>query len=286
MKVELKNKIVFGLWLLFGTTVFVLLIAAAQKRMSNLCGGLKIEINTDHQSYFVTEKEVNEIVNASGNITEREVKSVDIAALELAIQKNAWVKNAEIYFENNNTLHIDIQQRQPIARLFTVNGNSTYIDKEAMRLPIKTNACSRVLAITGFPSDNNILAHTDSMLLMQVKEVANFVSTDTFWNAQIAQVDINTSGKFELVPTVGNHIVLLGDTNDLKEKFKRLYTFYTKAWLQNGMNTYSIIDVRFNNQVVATRKGSFIEKSDSIINTLQPLDSLMHTSNDSLQRGL
>ena len=87
---------------------------------------------------------------------------------------------------------------------------------------------------------------------MEVKQITNYINVDTFLNAQIAQVNITTSGKFELIPTIGNHIILLGDARNLKEKFDRLFTFYTKAWLQNGINNYEVIDVRFNNQILQT----------------------------------
>jgi cell division protein FtsQ len=282
LKVEVKNKIVFGLWLFIALSVLVLFVAAFQKRKTGLCVGVHIEISTNNQNYFITQKEINEVVNVGGMISEKEVKSIDIAALESAMEKNPWVKNAEIYFENNSTLHIDVEQRIPIARLYSVNGNSTYIDSEALRLPIKNNASARVLIVTNFPSDNDVLAHTDSMLLNQTKEVANFIYRDSFWNAQIAQVDITTSGKFELVPVIGNHTIVLGNADNLKEKFARLYTFYTKAWLQNGVNTYSTIDIRFDNQVVATRKSNLYNRLDSTLKPLVSLDSVDLISNDSL----
>lgn len=283
MKIVLNKKLIIGLWLLIGLSILVLFVAASKHKKHSFCAGIKIEISGNNQTYFVTEKEVSAIINASGTITERLLKNIDIASLEKELQKNTWIKNAELFFDNNGILHIDIAQRQPIARLFTVNGSSTYIDKEGLRLPIKNTATARVLTITGFSSDNDILAHTDSVLLISVKQVADFVYKDTFWNAQIAQLDITAVGQFELIPTIGNHIIKIGDANNLTEKFNRLYTFYTKAWLQNGIDTYELIDVRFNNQVIATRKGAIKNNIDSSysLNTLN-LDSTLKTSIDSV----
>ncbi len=283
MKVELKNKIVFGLWLLIGLSILILFVAAMQSKKNSLCAGSKVEISAGNQNYFVTEKEVNEIINASGDIKEHTIQSIDIATLEAALKKNSWIKNAELYFENNGMLHVDIEQRQPIARLFSVNGNSYFLDKTALRLPVKNATTARVLVITGFPSDNDTLAHADSVLLMSVKNVVNYVYADTFWNAQIAQININSSGKFELTPAFGNHIIQLGDANNLKDKFDRLLTFYSKAWLQNGIDTYEMLDVRFSNQVVATRKGSLKNIVDSVANSPILIDSLNNNSNDSLR---
>lgn len=274
MKIEVKNKIILGLWLLVALSVLVLFVAARQSKKHSFCAGCKIEISGNNQNYFVTEKEVAEIVNASGDIKEKSIENIDIAVLENALQKNSWIKNAELYFENNGVLHIDIEQRQPVARLFCVDGTSSYIDKNGLRLPVKNTATARVLAITNFTSSNNVLANTDSLLLNGVTQLSNFIYADSFWNAQIAQVNITSTGKFELVPTIGNHIVQIGNANNLKEKFDKLYTFYTKAWLQNGIETYEMIDVRFNNQIVATKKGSFRNIVDSVKNPLLAIDSM------------
>jgi cell division protein FtsQ len=59
-----------------------------------------------------------------------------------------------------------------------------------------------------------------------------------------------------MVPVMGDHIVTLGNAEDIDKKFNRLYTFYRKAWLQNGMNTYEKLDVQYANQVVAIKKGA------------------------------
>ncbi len=282
MKVELKNKIILGLWLFAALSVLVLFVAASQKRKNGLCAGSKIDITASNQIFFVTQKEVNEIINSNGDIKEKKVNSIDIANLENALQKNVWIKNAELYFDNNATLHVDIKQRQPIARLFCVDGVSHYLDENAVRLPIKNNASARVLVVTDFPSSNEVLARVDSLVLKDVKAISNFIYADSFWNAQIAQVNITNTGKFELVPTIGNHIILLGNAESLKEKFERLYTFYTKAWLQNGIDAYETVDVRFKNQIVATRRGTSVRNLMQDSTALLLRDSTL--INDSIGR--
>lgn len=251
-----------------------------QKRKNGFCTGSKVEISANNQNFFISQKEVNEIINAGGNIEERTIQNVDIASLESAIEKNPWVKNAELYFDNNSLLHIDIEQRIPIARLFCVTGYSSYLDKEALRLPVKNGAAARVLTVTGFPSDNQILAHVDSLILSSVKTLTNYIYTNTFWNAQIAQIDITSSGDFELFPAVGNLTIRFGNTDNMKEKFNKLYTFYKQAWLQNGVNTYETLDLRFQNQIVATRNGFSKQLIDSMSMQLS-LDSVV-TIKDSL----
>ena len=52
------------------------------------------------------------------------------------LKKNAWVNGAEVFFDNNDVLRINIAQREPIARIFTLGGNSFYIDSSGTELPL------------------------------------------------------------------------------------------------------------------------------------------------------
>ena len=73
--------------------------------------------------------------------------------------------------------------------------------------------------------------------------------------AQIAQVNIEPNGTFQMVPTLGDHLVLLGSVDQLEDKLNRLFTFYKKVWLGAGVNAYQFIDCRFDHQVIALKKG-------------------------------
>jgi len=161
-----------------------------------------------------------------------------------------------MYFDNNRMIQVRVLERQPIARVFVNGGNSFYVDSTALRLPLSDKLSARVPVFTNFPSDKPILAKPDSALLEGIVKLASFINTDSFWLAQIAQVNINVQSKFELVPLIGNHLILLGDAEKLPAKFKRLKTFYEQALLQQGMNTYEKLDLRFDNQVVAVKQGT------------------------------
>ena len=114
-----------------------------------------------------------------------------------------------------------------------------------LRLPVFTN----------FPSDQEKLSKPDSLLLNDIVHFTKAVQTDSFFLAQTAQVNIATNGDFELVPSVGDHIVLIGSVDNIEDKLNRLYTFYKKVWVQSGLNAYQVIDCRFDNQIVALKKG-------------------------------
>lgn len=274
MKQSIKNTIQFTLWLIVGVGIVVLFVAAFQYRKNEICNNYIVKINNHQQGNFITQSEISELLNASGVLKQKPIKRINLALLERVIEKNSWVKNAELYFENNNILHVDINQNQAIARLITVNGNSYYLDELGKRLPIKSNATTRVMVITNFPSDREKLATPDSLLLTQVTSLANLISVDSFWNAQIAQINIDFNGKFELIPTLGNQTIIFGNIENAKEKFEKLLAFYKSAWIKNGINTYSTLDLRFTNQIVAKRKGNEKTIKDSLSIPTNLIDSI------------
>ncbi|MBA3972491.1 MAG: hypothetical protein H0X46_10205, partial [Bacteroidetes bacterium] len=92
-------------------------------------------------------------------------------------------------------------------------------------------------------------------LLDEIYAMANYINADKFWSAQIQQIYINKDRDMELVPLAGDHKIVFGDTTFMDTKFKKLLTFY-----QQGLNTtgwwdkYSIINLKFKNQIVCTKK--------------------------------
>ena len=83
-----------------------------------------------------------------------------------------------------------IEEREPIARVFTLQGSSFYIDSSCMRLPLSDKLSARVPMFTSFPSDKKILSRPDSLVLNDVKQIAQYIQQDSFLMAQVAQIDI------------------------------------------------------------------------------------------------
>ena len=244
-----------ALWLLIGTGTIVLFGAAIQKKNHRKCTDVKIEITGAEKDVFIDEKDVLDLINSNGNVIGKDLSKIDLKALENALEKNMWVNNAEMFFDNNQLLHINIEERQPVARVFSAEGSSFYVDSSAIRLPLSDKLSARVPVFTNFPSDKENLSQPDSEMLFNVVKLGKFIVADSFWMAQVSQIAILSNAEFEIIPTIGDQIIELGNADDLENKFARLNSFYKQSWLQNGMNKYEKIDVKFDGQVVAVKRG-------------------------------
>jgi cell division protein FtsQ len=137
------------------------------------------------------------------------------------------------------------------------------MDSSGRQVPLHENVSLKLPVFTNYPKEKLLRKGSDSVLIEDIKHLSNYIHSNEFWMAQIAQVDITTTKTFELMPVIGNHTIVFGSGNNYPDKFKRLLLFYQQVSAKLGFDKYSSINVQYNNQVVATKHGT-ISKIDSI----------------------
>ncbi len=276
------------LWLAVGAGTIVLLVAAIKKKDGELCSGISISIEGADNNFFVDKKDIlNAITNiVDGSPKGKIISAFDLREIEAELQKDVWVKTAQLFFDNNNRLMVNVFEREPMARVFTKSGATFYIDTSLAMLPLSDKFSARLPVFTGFPSDKGILSKPDSALLKDILAVSIAIQKDTFRAAIIDQVDITPQRDFEMVPKIGNNIIVFGDANNLDEKFGKLQKFYQQVMVKAGWNKYGTINVQYSGQIVAKRKGAEDKSSDSL-RTLQLMQAIAENAerqaSDSLQ---
>jgi cell division protein FtsQ len=249
------RKILFiTLWVCIGGGMFILLMAAITKRNRGLCKDYVITIKGAENNFFIDQKEVEELIAKKMNskIRGELVASFNLHELEQVLEKHTWISKADLYFDNKEVLHITIIEKEPVARIFTQAGSSFYIDSTGKRMPLSDKLSARVPVFTGFPEKKKLNTN-DSLLLNDVRNIAMHIIDESFWMSQVAQIDITTDRTFEMVPSVGNHIVRLGNGENISAKLNRLMIFYTQVLAKTGFDKYKLIDVQYKGQVVASR---------------------------------
>jgi cell division protein FtsQ len=264
------SRLVKGLLLVFWISLSVgaltLLISAMETRNAKPCNGYHIIIEGASKGDFVDQKDVLKVLTGmNGSIKGKPMKEFDLKKMEDGLEKNPWIENAELYFDNNRELQVKVKEKEPVARIFTATGASFYIDSTLDRMPLNEKFTPRLPVFTNFPSDKKSLKGKDSALMKEVKDISVFLLRDSFWMAQIDQVDINPSREFEMVPKVGNHTVIFGNGEEIETKFHKLYIFYDDVLSRAGWNKYSAVNLSYKNQVVATRKDMQSIRADTLL---------------------
>jgi len=204
---------------------------------------LNIEF-VDNKYPFLTEENVSKLlIQKNVKLTGVPKDIIDLNELEAALNKNPIIKNAEVYMSVNGELTAKIEQKNPIAR---VNTNASYyIDERGSYMPLSSNYSARVPLVTGFIEKNN---------LENVYTVAKKVHDDEILIKYVTEIHQNNNKTISLRFRQNDFKVYLGEVNNLDKKFGNFKAFYQKALKDNTLNTYSIVNLQFDNQVVCTKK--------------------------------
>lgn len=184
-------------------------------------------------------------------------------AIEKKIVNNPSIQDAQVYKTIDGKLNVIVTQRRPIVRVFSRN-ESYYMDEFGKLMPLSAKYTSRIMVVNGFISESfakryqlNYKTIVDTLarrtLLDDIYKLASYIDKSAFWSSQIEQVYVNKDLEFELIPTVGNHKIVLGGVDNLPVKFNKLMVFYKKGLPKTGWNEYSEINLKFKNQIVCTK---------------------------------
>jgi cell division protein FtsQ len=247
-----------------GAWIFLILVLAVSMgfvnntRKQSKCSGLSIVINNEQGNYFVDEDDIRDyIYESNGDPIGQEMKTIDLANLELNIKQMEVVRNAEVYADLKGHIHIEVEQRTPIARVYFNNGKSAYMDEIGDVMPLSSKYTSRVIVINGavpLPVDISNVDVKPNPDWQNVYALVNAIRLDDFFKAQFEQIYINSSGEYELTPRVGRHSILLGKGEDIDQKLMKLKLFYKEGISKVDWNKYKQIDLRFNNQIVCAKR--------------------------------
>jgi cell division protein FtsQ len=91
-----------------------------------------------------------------------------------------------------------------------------------------------------------------AILKQRMLAVAQYIKRDSFWLAQTSEVIVNDLNDFQIIPVMGSHKILLGNTQNLKDKLDNVFAFYQNIMNKIGWDRYQILDARYANQIVAS----------------------------------
>ena len=194
---------------------------------------------------FMDYQMVNKLLIQNGGTVKNLTKSViDLHNLEAKIRSHPMVESASVFLTVDGFLKAKIRQRTPIARV-VVNNESYYIDRQAKSMPLSENFSARVLLISGYVKEQNNA---------EIQQLVTAILNDEFLKEQIIGVEIKPKNEYVLDTRVGDQKIILGNIENLDQKFKNLGSFYIKTMADSTIYKYDSINLKYNKQVVATNK--------------------------------
>jgi cell division protein FtsQ len=232
--------------LLLAYLFFALFYLNPRGKQDSICKELRVDIVDTLDRHYLTDNDIISSISKAGlSPVGKDLATINLAAIEKKLEENRLIKRTECYKTVDGTVRIKVYQRIPVLRIFSTKGNY-YVDNEGEKMPVPGNFAAYVPIASGFIEDE--------FAKKQLYEFALFLQHDKFWNSQIKQIYVAPNGDVELTPAVGNHQIVLGGMENYKENLEKLRLFYDKGLSKVGWNKYSVINLKYKNQVVCTKK--------------------------------
>ena len=173
------------------------------------------------------------------------MKSINTELIEEELLKNEMISDIQAYKTPAGIIKLEVIQKMPILRILSANGNY-YVDNQGTTMPISSRYVAYVPVVSGYVEK--------SFAVSGLYKFALFLQENEFWNDQIEQIYVHSDREVELVPRVGNHRIMLGTLDGFEEKLEHLKLFYEQAIPKMGWEKYSMINLKYKNQIVCTKK--------------------------------
>lgn len=258
-KISSKKVLRFSIGALLVAIFMVALVAASRQQNSKAIKGMEVHLNDEHEFSFLQRKDIETLLlrNRNINLSQTVIAKLDLRLMEDIARTNPWVAKADIFVDNRQILQVNITQREPVARIFDTNGGSYYMDSLLNTMPVSQGYAYPAPVFTNVPVLRNDSAQAG--LHKKIAYLSETIGRDSFWHAQVTQIEVQPDQTFVLIPLFGNQRILIGDTANVQEKLGHLFAFYKNVSGKIGWDKYETLDVRFKNQVVASPSIGWIQ---------------------------
>ena len=269
-----KNIIIYSLFAVVFIACFVFYsILSKGKKYTEIV----YEIEYPSDTLF-TEQEFNQYVKkVHSQVIGKLIDSVNLSLFEKKIETFPYISNADV-INNRGTLLIKAEQEKIIAKIFNSKDEQFYLAKSGKLVPKSKNTAGRILIVNGYiqkqyaenqyvykvekkKNEEKNKEKTNYSTLFVVWKIACFIENDPFWKAQISQIYINSHQEIELIPTVGEHVILFGTVSSsedidksIKQKFNNLGYIYTDGFKITGWDKYKSINLKYGMEIPCERK--------------------------------
>ena len=263
----MKKVFLIIFWVLFAVGLILIVFFANTENNNDVAKKPDISIHVEGENTFLTESELlDRLIYKRLYQKNMKVNLVNIKKIEAAIIKMEEVKKVRVYKNIGESWNIDVELRNPIARIFTLSQKAYYLDDEGFTMGRSSLHTAHVLVFSGFITEImekasvKEIINNDSLKsirkLDDIYRISNYVCRDSLMNALIGQVYLEKNGDFILIPLVGKQTILFGSANSdevVADKFNRLKVFYKEGMPHEGWEKYNTIIVKYEGQIVCRK---------------------------------
>ncbi len=272
MNIEKRKLITIFAGILLALYVVASCLWSNWRDNSELCAGLEgdaVEVIDEAGTGFVTSRELTaEIKPLLGELTQRRLSEISLLELKKYLESLDKIESAEVVRLNNNMLRIRVVPMVPVARVWPATGTgSYYVNRSGKKIAATRRYHVDVPQLSG--------NFNDKFTPVNLMPLFDYLKNNKDIGELITFISAADSSNIYLVPAIRGHVINLGDVSNIDNKFRRLTRFYSEVLPVKGWEHYDTISLKWDGQVVATRRHSKLPDL-----SVQIIDELEHEEVD------
>lgn len=176
---------------------------------------------------------------------------LDPLLLSDRLQRHPWVREAEILRLPTGTLAIRITERDPVALVIGPQGElSHYLDRAGFQMPLTREAVYDVPLLHGLRAAYHPVQGLADPLVLSLLDALATAPAEA--DALISELELEGGEAWVRTPPAGDRgsiRVRLG-RDQFAQKLGRLHAFWHQGVLTQPQQVFSLIDLRFDSQIV------------------------------------
>lgn len=246
MRIFRKVALIGIVCLLAGYMLFAIFVVDRNVEDRTICHAMSVKVNAGKDIPYFDSADIEAMIEDAGlNPIGGSMAEIGTWEIEDLLHQDRSIRKAECYKTVDGVLKIEVWQRTPLMRVMSNTGDY-YLDNEGEVMPVPKNLAVCVALASGFIDED--------YARNELYRLALYLREHKEWRQEIEQIYVHRNKDIEIVPRKGDHRVLVGRFEDFEDNLKKLPLFYEKGLDKIGWNRYSLINLKYKDRVICTKK--------------------------------
>lgn len=235
---------------------------ARNKAKGELCTAIDVLVVNGDSTSFVTPKGVLEDLKNKGiNVVGKHMGDIDADFIEEQLKMSPYLENADCIKCQDGKVLIKVSQLVPVLRIFD-GDNSYYVNRVGKRMEATMLYHCDVPVVQGH--------FTKQYPPTRLLPLISYVKGDSLLSSLATMFCVRDTNNIIMVPSISGHVVNLGNADGFENKFAKLKLFYQEVMPKRGWQFYDTISVKWNYQIVATRRTKAVQQEVQVDDAFDP----------------
>ena len=225
---------------------------ARSKTGDEVCTRISVEvINGDSTSFVTPQGVLNDLKGQGIEVVGKTMGDINASELEEALKHSPYLEDADIVKCQDGLLLVRVSQLVPVLRVFD-GDKSYYVNRAGKRMAANAYYHCDVPVIQGH--------FTTKYPPTRLIPLIDYVEKDSLLHSLVTMYCVRDTNNIIIVPDISGHVINMGNAQGFENKFAKLKLFYNRVMPQRGWNTFDTISVKWNHQIVATRRAKAVQQ--------------------------